>query len=297
MMPRSRRLSLAHLTIEAADSFQLIEAAAKAGFDSVGLRVISAPGAPARAPLAGNPGLIAGVKACLDDNGVQVLQANSFWITPDTTADDFQPVLEAAARLGAGNVLVVIGDPDPERAAARFAECCAAAVPVGIGIALEFQSYSPVRTVAQAMVMVEASGYPKAGLAVDALHLDRGGGRPSDLAGVPAERLLFVQLCDAPAARPPPEALRREARAARLYPGEGELPLVELMDALPDGVPLDVEAPCERTAHLPAAEQARLAAEATRRFFDRYERRGRKSPASPPRLSPPQLEAKRGGDD
>ena len=280
MMPRSRRLSLAHLTIEAADSFQLIEAAAKAGFDAVGLRVISAPGAPARAPLAGNPAIITEVNACLAANGMQVLQVNSFWITPETTADDFTPVLDAAARLAAGSVLVVIGDPELERAAARFAECCAASEPVGISIALEFQSYSPVRTVAQALRMLEASGYSNAGLVVDALHLDRGGGRPSDLAIVPAERLTFVQLCDAPAARPPPEALRREARSGRLYPGDGELPLVELMDALPDGVLLDVEAPCQRTGHLPAAEQARLAAEATRRFLDRYDRRGRESPAN-----------------
>lgn len=269
------RLSLAQLTIDDADPFVLIEAAAKAGFDSVGLRVISAPGAPARPSVAGNPGLIARVSECLAENSVTVLQVNSFWITPETTAADFPPVLEAGARLGAESVLVVIGDPDLERAAARFAACCAAAEPLGIGVALEFQSYSPVRTVAHALRMIETSGYGNAGLVVDALHLARSGGRPADLAAVPPERLLFVQLCDAPARTPPTEALRREARRARLYPGDGELPLFELMDALPSGVPLDVEAPCESSAHLSAAEQARLASEATRRFLERYGRRGR----------------------
>ena len=34
-----------------------------------------------------------------------------------------------------------------------------------------------------------------------------------------------------------------EARAARLLPGEGELPLRELLTALPDGIPVAVEAP------------------------------------------------------
>jgi sugar phosphate isomerase/epimerase len=264
------RLSLAHLTIEAADPVALIEAAAAAGFDAVGLRVISAPGAPPRPLVAGDPALIDRVQAALAATGLEVLQVNSFWITPDTTDSDFAPVLETAARLQAGSVLVVISDPDRQRAADRFAACCAAAEPLGIGIALEFQSYSPVRTVAQALRLIETGGFGNAGLVVDALHLDRGGGSPADVAAVPPERLRFVQLCDAPAQRPAPEALRREARAARLYPGEGELPLFELMDALPRGVPLDLEVPCERAAHLPPVEQARLAAEATRRFLDAY---------------------------
>lgn len=267
------RLSLAHLTVDNADPLTLIDAAAKAGFDSIGLRVVSAPGVPQRQPVAGDADLIARLKASLASNSLDVLQVNSFWITPETNPSSFRPVLEAAARLGARNVLVVIGDADLARAKARFAECCALAEPLGIGIALEFQSYSPVRTVAQAVRTVEESGYKNAGIVVDALHLDRSGGAASDLAAIPEGRLSFVQLCDAPARKPPPNALRREARSGRLYPGEGELPLFDLLDALPHDVPLDVEAPCERAANLPAVEQARLAADATRRFLIAYAHR------------------------
>ncbi len=266
-------LSLAHLTIDGADPLAFVDAAAKAGFDAVGLRVVSAPGAPQRPSLAGDAGLIARVKAALAANALKVLQVNSFWIMPETRPSAILPAVEAAAQLGARHVLTVIGDADRERAAARFGECCAVAAPFGIGLALEFQSYSPVRTVAQAVRMVEDSGYGNAGIAVDALHLARSGGRPSDLRAIPAGRLSFVQLCDAPAEAPPPDALRREARAGRLRPGEGALPLFELMDALPPGVPLDVEAPSEAVAHLPFAEQARLAAGATRRFLSAYARR------------------------
>jgi sugar phosphate isomerase/epimerase len=274
------RLSLAHLTIDDADPLQLVEAAAKAGFGSVGLRVISAPGAPPRAPLAGDGGRLAEVKASLAANGIDVLQVNSFWITPQTTLSDFRPVLEAAAELGAGSALIVVSDPDLGRAGTRFAEFCASAEPLGIAIALEFQGYSPVRTVAQAMHMVESSGYGNAGIVVDALHLDRGGGSPSDLVAVPPARIRFVQLCDAPARKPPAEALRREARSGRLYPGEGELPLFALMEMLPPGVPLEIEAPCEAAAHLPLVEQARLAAEATRRFLSAYENWASKNPTA-----------------
>ena len=54
-------------------------------------------------------------------------------------------------------------------------------------------------------------------------------------------------------------ALIREARTGRLLPGEGVLPLGELVAALPAGLPLAIEAPCRATADLPALERARRA--------------------------------------
>jgi hypothetical protein len=42
-------------------------------------------------------------------------------------------------------------------------------------------------------------------------------------------------------------------------PGEGVLPLEELVAALPADVPLAIEAPCRATAELPALERARRA--------------------------------------
>ena len=202
---------------------------------------------------------------------------NSFWITPERTAVHFAPVLDAALELGAENVLVVIGDPDLARGTEHFDACCAAAEAAGIGIALEFHSYSPVRSLAQALRIVEENGYQGAGLVVDTLHFDRGG-QPGDLAGLPEGRLRFVQLADAPATRPAPQDLRREARTGRLYPGEGQLPLFEILDALPDAVPLDVEAPLGASLILPAHEQARLAAEATRRFLSAWHEARSRSP-------------------
>ena len=71
--------------------------------------------------------------------------------------------------------------------------------------------------------------------------------------------LGYLQLCDAPAAPPHgiggagPDAARPagqrgddavlEARTGRLLPGEGELPLAELLGALPDSLPVSAEAP------------------------------------------------------
>jgi len=54
-------------------------------------------------------------------------------------------------------------------------------------------------------------------------------------------------------------ALIREARTGRLLPGEGVLPLAELVAALPAAAAVAIEAPCRATAELPALERARRA--------------------------------------
>jgi len=72
----------------------------------------------------------------------------------------------------------------------------------------------------------------------------------------------YVQICDASSDMPAPTdtpALVREARTGRLLPGEGVLPLRDLVAALPPGLPLAIEAPCRATAALPALERAKRA--------------------------------------
>jgi sugar phosphate isomerase/epimerase len=245
------RLSLAHLTIDRAEPLDFVEAAAAGGFD---------------AQVAGNPALLRDLQRRLAETGLKVLQVNSFWIGPDTGMEHILPVLDAAEALGAEHVLVVLNDPDRARGTAMLARCCEAAAARGLVIALEFQSYGMVRSLRECLGLVEASGLSNIGIVLDTLHFARSGGQPSDLARIDRERVRFIHLSDAPAQSPPVEALRIESRGKRLLPGEGELPLVDILTALP-GVPIDVEAPSERFVHLTPAEQARVTADATRRFL------------------------------
>ena len=261
------RLSIAQLTLNDAGAPETIAAAAQAGFAAVGLRVVSPVGVVAHPRMAGNETLLRAAEQSLAACGVAVLDVNSFWITPETKRDDFLSVLDAAVRLRAESILTVISDSDLARGQAMFLDCCAAAQLAGVRIALEFQPYGSVRTLSEAAALVRRAPAQSAGIVLDALHLFRSGGQPSDVAVLSPELLAFVQLCDAPLQSPPPEELRLEARHRRHYPGEGELPLFALMDALPAGITLDIETPCEGASHLPAAEQAKRAADATRRFL------------------------------
>ena len=97
---------------------------------------------------------------------------------------------------------------------------------------------------------------------IDALHFSRSGGIPADIKQVDPALLHYAQICDASADMPGPSdtpKLIGEARTGRLLPGEGVLPLAELVAALPAATPVAIEAPCRATADLPAVERARRA--------------------------------------
>jgi sugar phosphate isomerase/epimerase len=119
--------------------------------------------------------------------------------------------------------------------------------------------------------MVARSRRPNASVLVDALHFSRSGGLPAHIRDVDPALFRYAQICDASADMPGPTdtpALIREARTGRLLPGEGVLPLGELVAALPAGVPLAIEAPCRATAELPAVERARRAYQALSALVD-----------------------------
>jgi sugar phosphate isomerase/epimerase len=110
--------------------------------------------------------------------------------------------------------------------------------------------------------MVSRSERTNASVLIDALHFSRSGGLPAHVATVDPALLRYAQICDASADMPGPRDTARliaEARTGRLLPGEGVLPLRELVAALPAGAPLAIEAPCRATAHLPALERAQRA--------------------------------------
>jgi sugar phosphate isomerase/epimerase len=267
--PAHQRLSLAHMTVLDATPLELIDAAAAGGFDFVGPRIMAPAPTDARLPIVGDQHLIREIQRRLNETGISVLDAETFWLWPETHVPDLLPVLETAARLGASHLVVAGNDPDPSRLVATFASLCEAGRPLGLKAMLEFMPFTHTRTLAAALRVIQQAAQPNAGVMVDALHVARSGTSPDDLRSLDPAVLDYWQICDAPAAPPADDDLRTEARTRRLYPGEGELPLVALLDALAAAAPIAVEAPCERYASLPPVERGRLCGQATRAFLAR----------------------------
>jgi sugar phosphate isomerase/epimerase len=259
----SRQLSLAHLTVLDTTPPELVTVAAAAGFRTVGIRLTAPPsvGVPPYDILGERP-LLRETLGRLADTGVSVLDTEILRFEPEHPAGIPESFLDVSAQLGARNVLVMSAEPEESQTIERFSRLCDRAAPYGLQVCLEFAIFTGVRTLAQAIRIVARSGRPNASVVVDALHLSRSGGVPADIAQADPSLFRYAQICDASADMPGPgdtAALTREARTGRLLPGEGVLPLRELVAVLPTTAPLAIEAPSRATAHLPAAERARRA--------------------------------------
>jgi sugar phosphate isomerase/epimerase len=108
-----------------------------------------------------------------------------------------------------------------------------------------------------------------AGVLIDAFHFSRSRSRLEDVAAIPPSRLRYLQLCDVPEVIPETlGAILVEARAERLFPGEGQLDLMGLLRALPRDIPLSLEVPTLTLAKtVGATERARRALAATKRVL------------------------------
>ena len=259
----SRRLSLAHLTVLDTTPPELVAVAAEAGFRTIGIRLTATPsvGVPPYDMLRDGP-LLRETLRRLSDTGVSVLDTEFLRFEPDHPVAIPEGFLEISARLGATNVLVMSAEPEEARTLERFCDLCDRAAAFGLHVCLEFAIYTGVRTLAHAAHVVARSKRSNASVLVDALHFSRSGGTPAHVAQVDPALLRYAQICDASADIPGPDdtpALIREARTGRLLPGEGVLPLAELVAALPEGIPLAIEAPCRATADLPALQRAKRA--------------------------------------
>lgn len=237
-------LGLAHFTVLEVPPLELVSLAAGIGYTSIGLRLYPAfPGAPFYELPAGTA-RSQQVSSRLRDEGIQVHDIEFVTIDADFSAARLEGVLEAASALGARRLSVCGDDPDRARLTANFASLCDLAAQYVLGVDLECMAWRQVASFADALEVVSAANRHNGGLLVDALHLARSGGSPTDLRAAPGQLIRSAQLCDAVAVRPTTqEALIKEARSGRLPPGQGALPLRELLAELPDGTALSVEVP------------------------------------------------------
>ena len=221
----------------------LLDAAAAAGFDGVGLRVSAEHGVPA--PTA--------IRAHAHGVGLTIHDVEVHRITD--ARPDPRPLIAHAAAVGATAVLVVSDATERTTTLSeltRFATECAEQ---GLSAGLEYMAWTTPNRVDDAIEIARLTG---CSLVVDLLHHVRVGGTVEDLHAIVAAQVLgWVQLCDAPGAPPVDGDLVREARHGRLPPGTGGLPLRSLLAAVPDGTTISVEVQSDTLLSVDPGERAR----------------------------------------
>lgn len=253
-------LGIAHFSCIDVPPVEFVHLAAEVGYAAVGLRLHPAfPGAPFYKLPAGGAQMRA-AKAALRADGISVYDIEFVVIDDVFSVRDLLPVLESAGELGARRLSVCGDDPDETRFRANLAELAEQAAGFGMGVDLEIMPWRRIGSLQAAVAAAGATGRDNVGVLIDALHLSRSGSSPAALRDVPQPLIRGVQLCDAPAQRPADnDALVAEARGGRLLPGEGALPLRELLAAIPPQAALSVEVP---NRGLPAQTHARAVFEA-----------------------------------
>lgn len=210
-----------------------IEAAAAAGFTGFGVLAVDLAVAEREHGLAGIRGMLA-------DNGIDHLELEGLpdWWSggPERARSDElrRFLLTAAEALGARHLKVTpdtSGGPwQQEHWAAEFARLAAQAADAGARLGIEFLPWSNVATVHDALRLVEDAGHPGGGIVVDVWHLERAGTPPDQLAGIPLQRIVGVELDDAD--REVVGTLFEDTVDRRRYCGEGSFDLAGSITAL-----------------------------------------------------------------
>lgn len=266
--------TLGYLTLDA-PPLETIDAAAAAGFESVGIRITGRRMHDPYTSVIGEPSTIAQIRKRVADRGIRLSNVSAYHLWPDVGIDPLYRVVDTTLELGAKILVANSYDPDEQSFIDRVGRMCERGAKDGLRIAIEFMRYSAVRSIADCTRIIDQVGAPNLGYLLDALHLARSGGTADAVRSVDPAHVIFAQLCDAKRAprfveedlagggsAPSKDAedfLRVEARTGRLYPDDGVLPLRDFIAALPPGTEIEYEVPRRDLKELTLAERAKVA--------------------------------------
>lgn len=201
------------------------------------------------------------------ETGVRVDVVEAFFVRSDTQVAAFEPALDSGAALGAGRVVMLVQIEELQLRLERAHCFCELAERCGLSVLLEYTPRMSYRTVEEAAAFIDALGRSSLSIEADCLHTFRGG---TSLASLRANRTRIgrAQLNDGPAEIDVANG-RYEAVAERQIPGDGELPVVDFVRALPPDIVIGVEVPQSAAAArgVDAKTRVRLAVEGTRRVL------------------------------
>ena len=183
-------------------------------------------------------GTLTELRKALDDSGLSVpttIMLKGWW---DTTGDAHRKAMDEIKRrlhqsAAVGAAYAIAGPPhgtvDYALGARRYAGLLALAEEFGVRPAMEYLGFAEyVRTIDDALRVMDGSRRPDATIVLDPFHCFRGGGGMEAIARLDKSRIAISHFNDAPAS-PPAE---QQHDPDRVLPGEGHLDLKHYLDLL-----------------------------------------------------------------
>ena len=247
----ARQFSLAYLTIPGVDPVEQIRIAKECGYDYVSLRTIPMhlPGEP-EFLLHKDAALFEATKNALKEYDMKLMDIELARIRPDLDINEYEPALEAAAKLGATDLLGSVWTRDKAYYIEQVGRVAEMAKKYGIKYNVEFLPWAGVRNLQEAITLVDKVNADNLYIMVDTLHAGRAGVHAEELARTDPKYFNFIHLCDGPAGPDGDPVLDNikddlmlfTAREGRMYPGEGAMDIVGMVKAMPE-IPFSIELP------------------------------------------------------
>jgi sugar phosphate isomerase/epimerase len=182
------------------------------------------------------------VLAAMDDTGVSIALGDGLLILPGADIGDRAADLDVLAELRVPRVNSVSLDPDRERTFDQLAILAALAAERGMTSTTEPAPGTTVGDITAGVAARKHVGRNDFQLLIDTMHLVRTGFGAADLAALEPGTIGYAQLSDT-TLQPRMDNYMQEATFERMVPGEGELPLQDIVDALPPDVVIGLEVP------------------------------------------------------
>jgi sugar phosphate isomerase/epimerase len=272
----ARKFSLAYLTIPGTDPVTQIKIAKEAGYDSVSLRTIPMhlPGEPEFLPDR-DPALFEAIKKALKEYDMPLMDIELARVRKDLDVEEYKPAFEAAAKLGATDVLGSIWTRDRAWYTDTAGRVADMAKEFGLCYNIEFLPWAGVRSLQEDITLIDDLGRDNVYVMVDTLHAGRAGVSADEIKRTDKKYFRFMHLCDGPAGPDGDPVLDNikddlmlyTAREARFYVGEGVMDIAGMVSAIPN-VPLSIELPnLKEMSERGAAGHAARCLETAKKYF------------------------------
>jgi sugar phosphate isomerase/epimerase len=204
-----------------------------------------------------DPRLRQDLLAAMDDHGVSISLGEGLLIVPGLDVRSYADDLDIMAELRIPRINTVSLEPDRARTFDELAALTALAAERGIATCVEPVVGLSIADLPSALAAVEYVDRDEISLLVDTMHVARFGATADDLRSVPAQRIGYIQLSDT-TLQPRMKIYAEEAMYERMTPGEGELPLADMIAALPDDRVVGLEVPMRSRAEAGVSAYDRL---------------------------------------
>ena len=223
---------MAPTTLMRLSPLELIETSARAGYDGMGIRLYPSPGM-AFLPVVGDKDAEAKVKAAVRDTGIRVYEIFTCYLTPDMDIEAMKRAHEFGRELGAEWALVIGDDDDWNRQVDNFGILCDNAKQLGMTCSLEAPvNRRKLTTLELNLKLIRDSGRENVCISIDPVQYIRSGDNFDLLKDLDPKLMPYTQICD---------AKTMTAMEPYCMPGDGMVPLKQMLDIMPQGIPLSLE--------------------------------------------------------